>query len=99
MAITEAVKVVQSHLLKGQNPTYGPVTDRLVEYGFACLREQSGEHKLKGQIVEPLAFISLMRWLQDKDHVKIQANLRSRLGHDPEPVARGGALRRLGSCT
>ena len=45
MAITEAVKVVQSHLVKGQNPTYGPVTDRLVEYGFACLREQSGEHK------------------------------------------------------
>ena len=92
MAITEAVRVVQSHLLKGEKPTYGPVTDRLVEYGIARLRVECEQYK--GQIVEPLAFLSIMRWLQDEDHVKIQANLRSRLGHDP--AARGGAFEEVG---
>lgn len=43
-AVTEAVKIVQSHLLKGRSPTYGPVTARLVEYGIARLREG---HKAK----------------------------------------------------
>jgi len=92
VAITEAVRVVQSHLLKGEKPTYGPVTDRLVEYGIAHLRVEREEYK--GQIDEPLAFLSIMRWLQDQDHVKIQANLRTRLGHDP--AARGGAFEEVG---
>ena len=64
---------MQSHLLKGESPTYGPVTSRLVEYGIARL---SQEHK--GQIVEPLAFLSLMKWLKDEGHLNLQANLRLR---------------------
>jgi len=39
--ITEAVIIVQSHMLKGQSPTYRPVTARLVEYELASLREGS----------------------------------------------------------
>ena len=63
-AVTEAVQIVDSHLLKGKSLTYGPVTARLVEYGIAHLREGH-----KGEIIEPLAFLSLMRWLQDQDHL------------------------------
>ena len=37
-AVGEAVQIVQSHLLKGNSPTYGPVTENLVEYGIARLR-------------------------------------------------------------
>ena len=70
-AVMEAVQIVQSHLLKGPSPTYGPVTARLVEYGIARLREGH-----KGQIVEPLAFLSLMRWLQRKNKLNLEANLR-----------------------
>jgi hypothetical protein len=75
---------VQSHLLKGISPTYGPVTDRLVEYGIARLREGH-----KGQIIEPLAFLSLMKWLETEERLSIEANLRLRLGNE---VARGGAF-------
>jgi hypothetical protein len=80
---------VQSHLLKGQSPTYGPVTARLVEYGIARLREGH-----KGQIVEPLAFLSLMRWLQGQGHLNLEANLRSRLGNESE---RGSAFEEVGN--
>ncbi|KAK2464549.1 hypothetical protein APHAL10511_003407 [Amanita phalloides] len=52
-AIQEAARIVQSHLIKGKSPEYGPVTTKLVEYGIARLCE---EHK--GHIVEPLAFLS-----------------------------------------
>jgi hypothetical protein len=75
---------VQSHLLKEQSPTYGPVTDRLVEYGIARLCEWR-----KGQIIEPLAFLSLMKWLETEEPLGIQAKLRLRLGNEP---ARGGAF-------
>ena len=90
-AITEAVQIVQSHLLKGQSPTYGPVTERLVEYGIARLCVEYGKHK--GQIVEPLAFLSIMRWLQTQNYLNLQANLRLRLGHES---ARGSALEEVG---
>ena len=75
---------MQSHLLKGKSPTYGPVTTLLVEYGIARLRKGH-----TGQIIEPLAFLSLMRWLQDKGHLSLEANLRSRLGNESE---RGNAF-------
>jgi hypothetical protein len=75
----EAVQIVQSHLLKGHSPTYGPVTARLVGYEIARLRE---EHK--GQIVEPLAFLSLMRWLQGQRHLNLETNLRLRLGNESD---------------
>jgi hypothetical protein len=73
-ALQEAAQIVQSHLTKGKSPTFGPVTARLVEYGIARLRKGH-----EGQIVEPLAFLSLMKWLQTLDHANLEANIRSRL--------------------
>jgi hypothetical protein len=67
------VQIVQSHSLDGKSPTYGPVTVKLVEYGIARLRN---EHE--GHIVEPLAFLSLMKWLETQDKFKRLINLRSR---------------------
>ena len=63
---------MQSHLL-GISPTYGPVTEKLVEYGIARLRK---DHK--GHIVEPLAFLSVMKWLQTQNAFNLQFNLGSR---------------------
>jgi hypothetical protein len=81
-AVAEAVQIVQSHLLKGRSPTYGPVTARLVDYGIACLCEGN-----KGRIVEPLAFLSLMRWLQVQGHLNLEANiLGNELAHAFEEV-------------
>src|SRR6266567_6015016 len=88
-AVTEAVQIVQSHLLKGKSPTYGPVTEQLVEYGIARLREGH-----KGEIVEPLAFLSLMRWLQGQGHLNLEANLRLRLGNKSE---RGSSFEEVGN--
>jgi hypothetical protein len=84
----EAVQIVQSHLLNGQLPTHGPVTARLVEHGIARLRE---DHK--GEIVEPLAFLSLMKWLEDQGHLNLEANLRLRLGNESE---RGSTFEAVG---
>ncbi len=80
---------MQSHLLKGKSPTYGPVTEQLVEYGIARLREGH-----KGEIVEPLAFLSLMRWLQGQGHLNLEANLRLRLGNKSE---RGSSFEEVGN--
>ena len=88
-AVTEAVQIVQSHLLKGQPPTYGPVTAHLVEYGIAYLRKGN-----KGEIIEPLAFLSLMRWLQDQDRLSLEARLRLQLGIESE---RGSAFEEVGN--
>jgi hypothetical protein len=76
-------------VLKGQSPTYGPVTERLVEYGMARLREG-----YKGEIIEPLAFLSLMRWLEGQGHLNIETNLRLRLGNGSE---RGSAFEEVGN--
>jgi hypothetical protein len=78
---------VQSHLTKGQSPTFGPVTERLVEYGLARLRKGH-----TGHIVEPLAFLSLMQWLEDQNHVNLEANIRSRLAFQ---TSRGDAYEEL----
>ena len=78
---------MQSHLTKGQSPTFGPVTARLVEYGLARLRQGH-----TGHIVEPLAFLSLMKWLEKQNHVSLAANIRSRLGF---PASRGDAYEEL----
>jgi len=78
---------VQSHLTKGQSPTFGPVTARLVEYGIARLHEGH-----KGQIVEPLAFLSLMQWLQTQNNASLEANIRLRLGSQ---ASRGTAYEEL----
>ena len=75
IAVGEAVRIVQSHLLRGESPTFGPVLAELVEYGIAHLRE-----RYTGQIVEPLAFLSLMRWLETTNRLNVEAKLRLRHG-------------------
>ncbi|KAF8326242.1 hypothetical protein F5887DRAFT_1144981 [Amanita rubescens] len=74
-ATQEVVRIVQSHLIKGESPNYGPVTAKLVEYGIACLRE---DHD--GQIVEPLAFLSAIQWFEAHDITKLSADIRLRAG-------------------
>jgi hypothetical protein len=60
---------------------------RLVEYGLARLRDgPQDEHEC--HIVEPLAFLSLMTWLQTQDEANLETNLRSRLAN---PDSRGPA--------
>jgi hypothetical protein len=85
------VWIVQSHLLNGESPTFGPVHANLVEYGIARLREGPGQHK--GQIVEPLAFLSLMKWLEKTNGLSEEARLRLRLA---DQAARGSAFEDVG---
>jgi hypothetical protein len=74
-------------LTKGESPTFGPVTARLVEYGVAHLRD---EHQ--GQIVEPLPFLSLYKWLQTHPSLNLEANIGSRLASQS---SRGSAYEEL----
>jgi len=62
-------------LIKGESPSYGPVTTKLVEYGIARLGE---DHD--GQIVEPLAFLSAIKWFEAHDITKLSADIRLRAG-------------------
>jgi len=78
---------VRSHLTRGDPPTFGPVTRRLVSYGIACLREDN-----QGEIVEPLSFLSLMRWLQSHHPLSLESNPRTRLSI---PEARGQAYEEM----
>jgi len=71
-------EIVQSHLTLGGTPTFGPVTDKVVEYGIARLRDGH-----KGHIIEPLAFLSVMNWLEAQD-LNLKSNLRLRLGHSED---------------
>jgi hypothetical protein len=65
---------VQSHLTCGELPTFGPVTTRLVGYGIARLRDRN-----QGEIVEPLAFLSLMKWLETNRSANLETGIRARL--------------------
>ena len=78
---------MQSHLTRGQSPTFGPVTARLVEYGLARLRERH-----TGHIVEPLAFLSLMKWLEKQKDVNLATHIRLRLSFQ---ASRGDAYEEL----
>ena len=50
---------------------FGPVTDKVVEYGIAHLRDGH-----KGHMFEPLAFLSVMNWLEAQDDLNLKSNLR-----------------------
>jgi len=69
--------IVQSHLTKGESLTFGPVTPRLVEYGMAYIRG------FEGRTVEPLAFLALLKWLENEPHLNLAENFRSRLAAQP----------------
>lgn len=75
-ATQEALSIVRSHMTRGQSPLYGPVTARLVEYGIARLRQDPRRQEHHGHIVEPLAFLSIMRWLQRHSTTSVAADLR-----------------------
>jgi hypothetical protein len=62
-------------MFMGQTPTYGTRRHQLVEHGIARLRE---EHKR--EIIEPLAFLSVMQWLEKQPQLNLRANLQLRLG-------------------
>ena len=68
---------MQSRFIIGKFPTFGPVTARLVEYGFALLHN---DHK--GHIAEPLAFLSIMKWFETQGLLKPGSNLQLRLGRE-----------------
>ncbi|KAF8343670.1 hypothetical protein F5887DRAFT_1134740 [Amanita rubescens] len=85
-AVQEAIKVVQSHLIKGKSPEHGPVSAKLVDYGIAFLRTD-----LMGHIVEPLAFLSLTTWLQTQCDTNLNANLRG-LAFEDVVVLSNGAI-------
>ena len=68
-----AAEIVQSHLTLGATPTFGPITERAVEYGVARLRD---DHK--GHIIEPLPFLSVMKWLETQG-LDLESNPRLRL--------------------
>lgn len=80
-------EVVQSHLSRKGPPTYGPVVDRLVEYGVARLRSD-----FKGEITEPLAFVSLLRWLEGEAGQSLGESLLPRIAN---PDSRGGGFEEL----
>jgi hypothetical protein len=74
-----------SHLTLGETPTYGPVLVNLVEYGIARLRV-GNDHE--GQIIEPLAFLSLLKWLETQPGLNQEGILRPKLSGK---VSRGSA--------
>ncbi len=67
-------EIVQSHLTLGATPTFGPVTEKVVEYGVARLRDGH-----KGHIIEPLAFLSVMKWLETQG-LDLKSSICPRLG-------------------
>ncbi|KAF8505280.1 hypothetical protein BU17DRAFT_71445 [Hysterangium stoloniferum] len=77
--IQEVAAIVQSHLTKGSTPTFGPLTQKLVEYGIARLRKNHENHH--GEIMEPLAFLSIVKWLETQKDLCLEANLRCQLAH------------------
>jgi len=72
-ALRSAAQVVQSRLTRGVPPSFGHVSVRLVEYGIARLVDRNN-----GQIIEPLAFVSFLKWLQTQEHHKIGTNIGTR---------------------
>lgn len=78
--------IVQSHIT-GRKPTFGPVSAKAVEYGIARFRDD-----LKGHIIEPLAFLSLVIWLENSLHMDVNTMIRKRLAF---AASRGDAFEEL----
>ena len=82
--IREVASIVQSHLIKKSTPTFGPLAHKHVEYGIAHLRN---DHQ--GEIIEPLAFLSIVRWFEAQKDLCLTANLSHPLA---DPDYRGNAF-------
>lgn len=76
--VRQVVAIIQSHLTKGSTPKFGPLPHKHVEYGIARLRN---DHQ--GEIIEPLAFLSVVRWLETQKDLCLEANLIQDLGNQP----------------
>ncbi|KAF8341836.1 hypothetical protein F5887DRAFT_1062436 [Amanita rubescens] len=65
IATQETVRIVRSHLIKGESPHYGPVTAKLVEYGIARLhiRLRAGDGNSRGYAFENAMVLYLLRGL------------------------------------
>ena len=74
--VREVALVVQSHLIKKSTPTFGPLLHKHVEYGIAHLRD---DHQ--GEIIEPLPFLSIVRWLKTQKDLCLEANLSHQLAN------------------
>ena len=68
--VREVASIVQSHLIKKSTPTFGPLAHKHVEYGIAHLRD---DHQ--GEIIEPLPFLSIVRWLETQKDLCLENNL------------------------
>ena len=75
--IREIASIVQSHLTKKSTPTFGPLAHKHVEYGIAHLRK---DHQ--GEIIEPLAFLSIVRWFETQKDLSLETYLRHRLADE-----------------
>lgn len=73
--VRHVAAIIQSHLTKGSTPKYGPLPHKHVEYGIARLRK---DHQ--GEIIEPLAFLSVVRWLETQKDLCLDENLFHKLG-------------------
>ena len=69
--VREVASIVQSHLIKKSTPTFGPLGQTHVEYGIAHLRD---DHQ--GEIIELLAFLSIVRWLEAQKDLRLENDVR-----------------------
>lgn len=86
-ALDEAALIVNSHRTRKEPPRFGVAPAKLVEYGIARLRD-SCPTKHEGAIVEPLPFLTVTKWLEGQDNIRMTSQLKRRLA---EPESRGGA--------
>ena len=75
--IREVALIVQSHLTNESTPTFGPLAHKHVEYGIAYLRDNH-----QGEIIEPLAFLSIVRWFETQKDLCLETNLRQQLAYE-----------------
>ncbi len=72
--VRQVAAIIQSHLTNGSTPKFGPLPHKHVEYGIARLRN---DHQ--GEIIEPLAFLSVVRWLETQKDLCLEENLIHKL--------------------
>ena len=64
-------------MAKGSTPKFGPLPHKHIEYGIARLR---ADHQ--GEIIEPLAFLSIVRWLETQKDLCFEENLIHKLADE-----------------
>ena len=80
--VRQVVAIIQSHLTKGSTPKFGPLPHKHVEYGIARLRD---DHQ--GEIIEPLVFLSVVRWLETQKDLCLEENFIHKLADETRGYA------------